>query len=235
MGAVVGGILVGLLENLGVGLAPQGCGRFPGRLRLRRSCCWCCSCGRRGCWAGSGRRGSEGLTPQGSVPDRHSTVSSGDRPLRGHSPPSYHESSPTPQLAAPGPRPAHPGTAALTRSPYHLSIGVFIGLHAMVALGLGLLLGYAGQVSLGHAAFYGLGAYGSAILTLRYALEPLAGPPRRGAHHGLSGLPHRPARPSSCTATTWPWPRSGFGIIVRILFNEGGRLHRRPLRSAGHP
>ena len=60
----------------------------------------------------------------------------------------------------------------LTRSPYYLSIGVFIALHAMVALGLGLLLGYAGQVSLGHAAFYGLGAYGSAVLTLHYHWNP---------------------------------------------------------------
>lgn len=44
---------------------------------------------------------------------------------------------------------------------------VDIGIAVLLALGLNLLMGYAGQISLGHAAFYGLGAYTSAILTLQ--------------------------------------------------------------------
>jgi len=43
-----------------------------------------------------------------------------------------------------------------------------------VCVGLNLLIGYAGQISLGHAGFYGLGAYGSAILAARYGWPPLA-------------------------------------------------------------
>ena len=35
-----------------------------------------------------------------------------------------------------------------------------------------MLMGYAGQISLGHAAFYGIGAYGTAILTVHYHLSP---------------------------------------------------------------
>jgi branched-chain amino acid transport system permease protein len=50
-------------------------------------------------------------------------------------------------------------------SPYHHTVLVFIGLHAIIVLGLVLLMGYAGQISLGQAAFYGLGAYVSGILT----------------------------------------------------------------------
>lgn len=44
---------------------------------------------------------------------------------------------------------------------------IFIGINAMLALGLNLLMGYAGQISLGHAAFFGIGAYTSAILTIQ--------------------------------------------------------------------
>jgi branched-chain amino acid transport system permease protein len=40
-----------------------------------------------------------------------------------------------------------------------------IGIFTILVVGLNLLMGYAGQISLGHAAFYGLGAYVSAILT----------------------------------------------------------------------
>jgi branched-chain amino acid transport system permease protein len=46
---------------------------------------------------------------------------------------------------------------------------VLAGIYAILALGLGLFLGYAGQISLGHAAFFGIGAYTTAILTTRYA------------------------------------------------------------------
>lgn len=42
-----------------------------------------------------------------------------------------------------------------------------VGIYAVLALGLNLLLGYAGQISLGHAAFMGIGAYGTAILSGR--------------------------------------------------------------------
>ena len=47
------------------------------------------------------------------------------------------------------------------------------GIHAILALGLSLFLGYTGQISLGHAAFFGTGAYTTAILTTRYGFPPL--------------------------------------------------------------
>ncbi len=52
-------------------------------------------------------------------------------------------------------------------------LGVSAGLHVILAVGLNLLMGYAGQISLGHAAFFGMGAYASAILTTRYAWPSL--------------------------------------------------------------
>ncbi|MEJ1358261.1 MAG: branched-chain amino acid ABC transporter permease, partial [Candidatus Sedimenticola sp. (ex Thyasira tokunagai)] len=51
-------------------------------------------------------------------------------------------------------------------------VAVTAGLNAILAVSLNLLMGYAGQISLGHAAFFGIGAYGSAILTTRYGWNP---------------------------------------------------------------
>jgi branched-chain amino acid transport system permease protein len=48
---------------------------------------------------------------------------------------------------------------------------VLAGIYAILALGLSLFMGYAGQISLGHAAFFGIGAYTTAILTTRYAFS----------------------------------------------------------------
>jgi branched-chain amino acid transport system permease protein len=53
---------------------------------------------------------------------------------------------------------------AATRSNYLVSLLVVIGLQALPAIGLALIMGYTGQISLGHAAFYGLGAYGAALV-----------------------------------------------------------------------
>ncbi len=58
---------------------------------------------------------------------------------------------------------------------YVLKVFTFVGVNALVVLGLALLFGYAGQVSLGHAAFFGLGAYTSAYLTTRLELPWIIG------------------------------------------------------------
>lgn len=54
--------------------------------------------------------------------------------------------------------------------PHFHHLMVLAGIYAILALGLSLFLGYAGQISLGHAAFFGIGAYTTAILTTRYAM-----------------------------------------------------------------
>src|SRR5512140_3680240 len=55
---------------------------------------------------------------------------------------------------------------------YLLNVMVFVGIHTILALALNLLLGYAGQISLGQAGFFGLGAYISGILTATYSINP---------------------------------------------------------------
>ena len=60
----------------------------------------------------------------------------------------------------------------MSRVPYLLQLLTFIGINTLLALGLNMLMGYAGQISLGHAAFYGLGAYTSGILTVHFNCSP---------------------------------------------------------------
>ncbi len=57
-------------------------------------------------------------------------------------------------------------------SPYLLSIFIFVGIYAIVAMGLCMLMGYAGQISIGQAAFYAVGAYTSGVLTATYKWDP---------------------------------------------------------------
>ena len=66
---------------------------------------------------------------------------------------------------------------------YYLVQGTMAAYTAVVVMGLGLVMGYAGQVSLGHAAFFAIGGYTSAILTTldlgTFATTPFGGLLRR--------------------------------------------------------
>lgn len=55
-------------------------------------------------------------------------------------------------------------------NPYYLGIINYMILYCILCLGLNLILGYAGLLSFGHAAFYGLGGYTTAILMTRHGL-----------------------------------------------------------------
>lgn len=69
--------------------------------------------------------------------------------------------------------------------PFVLTLLVFVGIYIIVCTGLSLIFGYAGQLSLTQAAFYGIGAYSSAILTTRYGAPFWVG---LGAACALPGL-----------------------------------------------
>ena len=60
----------------------------------------------------------------------------------------------------------------LTMPPFWVTLGNYIGLYSIVALGLVVLTGVAGQTSFGQAAFVGLGAYTTAYLSTRYGTSP---------------------------------------------------------------
>jgi len=69
--------------------------------------------------------------------------------------------------------------------PFWVTLLSYVGLYAIVALGLVLLTGVAGLISFGQAAFVGIGAYTTAYLTTQFGLSPWVG---LLAGIGLTGL-----------------------------------------------
>ena len=71
---------------------------------------------------------------------------------------------------------------------YWLGVFNLIGITLIAALGLNILVGYCGQLSIGHAGFIAVGAYTAAILTNRFELPFLVGLPCAGLAAGTIGL-----------------------------------------------
>ena len=64
---------------------------------------------------------------------------------------------------------------AVFRLPYHRDLAIRILLYAMMAQAWNILAGYCGQVSLGHAVFFGTGAYTSSALQMHWNVNPWLG------------------------------------------------------------
>lgn len=115
------------------------------------------------------------------------------------------------------------GTGLAVTNPYYLQVLTFIGINALLALGLNLLMGYAGQISLGHAAFYGIGAYTTAILTASYGLSPwLSLPLAVMAAVLIAFLVGMPTLKLS--GYYLGMGTLGFGMIAFIVFREWGTM-----------
>jgi branched-chain amino acid transport system permease protein len=104
---------------------------------------------------------------------------------------------------------------------YLMDLAIRICFAAIIAIGLNFLMGFAGQISIGHAAFVALGAYGSAILTTRLNLPPLLSLAAGALAVGILALviakPILRLKGHSLTMATL-----GLGIIVNmVLVNEG--------------
>lgn len=76
----------------------------------------------------------------------------------------------------------------LVLSPYWLSLMIQIAYFGIAALGLNILTGYSGQISLGHAAFFGVGAFASAWLNNSFGIPVLLCIPLAGLITAAVGL-----------------------------------------------
>jgi len=72
-------------------------------------------------------------------------------------------------------------------APNYLSLASQIAITALFALSLDLILGYAGIVSLGHAAFFGVGAYTAGLIAKHYWTEPISALLISGLISGILG------------------------------------------------
>ncbi|HEV8457730.1 MAG TPA: branched-chain amino acid ABC transporter permease, partial [Methylomirabilota bacterium] len=106
---------------------------------------------------------------------------------------------------------------------YFVYLGNLIAVYVVIALGLNLLLGYTGQISLGHAGFVAIGAYGSAILTLRlglpFVVTALVGAGLAAFAGLLVGLPALKVRGYYLALVTL-----AFGEIVQVAARQAKTL-----------
>jgi len=106
---------------------------------------------------------------------------------------------------------------------YFYDVAILVAFNAVVCVGLNLLIGYAGQVSLGHAAFFGLGGYGTALLASRYAWPSLVA--LAVAVAGVALLAFLVARPILRLRGHYlAMATLGLGIIVSIVLATEDRI-----------
>lgn len=102
---------------------------------------------------------------------------------------------------------------------YYVDIAALVGLYVMLGLGLNIVIGFAGLLDLGYVAFYGIGAYTSAILTRDLGWSFWTSLPFSVLFASLSGvllgLPVLRLRGDYLAMVTL-----GFGEIVRIVLNN---------------
>lgn len=117
---------------------------------------------------------------------------------------------------------------------YMMNVLVFVGINTMLAVALNLLLGFTGQISLGQAAFFGLGAYVSGVLTTGHSVNPWLAMVIAAISIGLIaffiGFPILKLKGHYLAMATL-----GLGIIVYIIFNETVGLTGGPSGLSGIP
>ena len=102
---------------------------------------------------------------------------------------------------------------------FYLKVMFLIGVYYVAASGLNVLVGYAGQKSLGHAGLFAVGAYAAALLTTRFEWNPWFAFAASGVLAGLFGLlialpSLRVKGPALAMVTI------GFGIVVEKVVSE---------------
>ena len=113
-------------------------------------------------------------------------------------------------------------------NPYYLHLAETILIYAILLFGLDIVVGYTGQVSLGHAGLFGIGSYTTGVLYLKFGLPILVAAPASivvtavfGALLALPAL--RVTGPYLAMVTL------AFGTIIQILINEMTFLTEGPL------
>ena len=105
------------------------------------------------------------------------------------------------------------------KNTYHLDLMTNVGIYVLLAMGLNVVVGFAGLLNLGYAAFFAIGAYTYALLNLHLDCPFWIGLPIAGIvsmSFGLViGIPSIRVRGDYLAITTL-----GFGEIVRIAFNN---------------
>ncbi len=120
------------------------------------------------------------------------------------------------------------GFPHVVTSTYYVHLLVVIAIYAILILGLDIVVGYTGQVSLGHAGLFGIGSYAAAALFLHFKigiwLGLVAGIGLTAAFGAILAVPAlRVSGPYLAMVTL------AFGTIIQIFINELTPLTNGPL------
>lgn len=122
----------------------------------------------------------------------------------------------------------------LIRNEYYIHIAIVIGLSIIYGLGFNLLYGYCGQISFGHAAWYAIGAYTTALLAVRLGMSFWVTLPIAIVFSGLVGfligIPILRLRHHYLGMATL-----GFGIVVEAIIVQWRELTFGPVGIVGIP
>ncbi|HJV88585.1 MAG TPA: branched-chain amino acid ABC transporter ATP-binding protein/permease [Noviherbaspirillum sp.] len=113
-------------------------------------------------------------------------------------------------------------------NPYYIHLAETILIYAILLFGLDIVVGYTGQVSLGHAALFGIGSYTTGVLVFKLGMPFLVAVPASIAVTAVFGaLLALPAL--RVTGPYLAMVTLAFGTIVQILINEMTFLTEGPL------
>jgi branched-chain amino acid transport system permease protein len=102
---------------------------------------------------------------------------------------------------------------------YYVDVAIRMCINAIVVLSLNMLIGFAGQISLGHAGFLGIGAYASAVLPTQFGWPPIAALAAGAALSGLLAV--LVARPIFALRGHYlAMATLGLGIILAMIFRN---------------
>jgi len=111
----------------------------------------------------------------------------------------------------------------LTANAYHLTVAINLCITLILTLSLNFVVGNSGQFHLSHVAFFGTGAYVSAILAKQYHLSPwlclFCAVPAVAMLAALIGLPVTRLKGLYLAVATL-----AFSLFIEVLVNQGGAL-----------
>jgi branched-chain amino acid transport system permease protein len=111
----------------------------------------------------------------------------------------------------------------LVPTSFYLRIAALVFIFSLAVLGINLLMGFAGQVSLGHAGFFGIGAYAVAVLPTHFGVPSwialIAGVIAAGALAFVIGRPILKLKGHYLAVATL-----GMGILIAMVFTNEARL-----------
>src|SRR3954469_19601196 len=111
----------------------------------------------------------------------------------------------------------------IVSSTFHLRIAALVFIFSIAVVGLNLLMGFAGQVSLGHAGFFGIGAYAVAVAPTHWGVPSwaalVAGVAAAGLLAYLIGRPILRLKAHYLAVATL-----GMGLLIAMVFTNEARL-----------